>query len=233
MTTREQIDSRLGFNAGEAGFAALLLLLFGWLQFDPSDTATGLFKVGDRLTIYGMRFGGLAMASVAIASKFKYVWSLLADAFISIGIGLALAFGGFALISGGGGWGINYILYMVFGVMFVSAGLRNGRDYFILSKYVLKEPIARPAERVPARSVDDDPDMVSLAERLRKRVSDSTVILPAIGADPEPKQTKQPPQVEPNMSNEPARHAPPASPQPAPAPDGFLASFAKKKDPQS
>lgn len=234
MNHQEQVDARLRFNAGEAGFAALLLLLFGWFGFDPSDSATGLFKVGDRLTIYGMRFGGLAMAAVAVASKFKFTWSLLADAIISMGVGLALGLGGLALINGGGGWGINYLLYIVFGFMFVSAGIRNGRDYFILFQYVKKEPIARPAERVPARSVDDDPDMASLAERLRKRVSDSTVILPAIGAEPETVQAKQTlPQTEPAKSQEPTKHAQPTSPPTAPSPDGFLASFAKTKDPQS
>lgn len=235
LTTKEQIDLRLRYNAGEAGFAAVLLLLFGFMMFAPSDTATGLFKLGDRLSIYGMRAGGLALALIAVASKFHVVGALLADAAVSIGVGLALGFGGLAM-GYDGGWGINNILYLIFGFMFCSAGIRNGRDYFTIASTVARAPVghrgvSRPAERVPAEprspSVEDDPETASLAERLRKRVTDSTVILPSPAVGPQRQSTKHSDQPPGTASRSKTDQSMPTA---EPPPGGFLASFAKKKD---
>ncbi len=232
MTTAETTSSRLRFNFGEAGFAALLLIYFGYAA--NLVTLSGqppLVWFGSELTIYAMKVGGPAMALVAIASLSGKQIVLLMDAIVSVLIGIALGFGGLfmGII---GGFDLQNFLYVIFGFMFASAGIRNGRDYFILSQYTKETPATRPAERVPARSVDDDPEMASLAERLRKRVSDSTVILPAIGAEPEQVQAKPSLPAEPKI-NEPAKPVPIPQPQAALSPDGFLASFAKKKDPQS
>ena len=55
------------------------------------------------------------------------------DAVATIAIGVLLALSAVMMILGGG-FGLNQILYIVFGAMFLASGVRSGREYFLMAR---------------------------------------------------------------------------------------------------
>jgi hypothetical protein len=119
--------ARVRQNTGNAAFAAICLLFFGFGYFSP-PAADSLFTAGDALFAYTLRVGGVAMACVAIACLGNKPVALLLDAIVSFSIG-ALLIVSAAMMILGGGFGLNKLLYVLFGGMFIVGAIRNGRDY--------------------------------------------------------------------------------------------------------
>ena len=120
-------------NAGSTGLAAACLLFFGFFRFS-FQPVTDLFTLGDAVFNYTLRIGGVLMALIAVWSLTGHVSVLLADGIISIVIGALLAFSGVAMMIGAGGIGLNQVLYVVFGGMFISAGVRSWRYYLLVAR---------------------------------------------------------------------------------------------------
>jgi len=123
------IAGRVRRNAGPAGVAAACLLLFGFGTGSADQRVTDLFTLGDAVFNYTLRIGGVLMGGAAIWSLTGRVAALLVDALVSAAVGALLVFSGSAMIAGGGGITVNYVLYLVFGGMFLSAGVHSWRDY--------------------------------------------------------------------------------------------------------
>ncbi len=129
--SRYDASPRVRQNAGSAAFAAACLLFFGFFWF-VLPTVTNLFSLGDAICNYTLRFGGIAMAVAAVWSWTGRPKALLFDAITSVPIGLLLIASA-VLMMLGGGFGLNQLLYILFGGMFIAAGVRNWRDYHALT----------------------------------------------------------------------------------------------------
>ncbi len=175
--TASSIASRVRQNTVSAAIAAICLIVFGFFDFFSIPKVTDLFTLGDAAFNYTLRIGGVLMAVIAVWSFSGRVTALLADAMVSVAIGCLLIFSGVAMIVGGGGVSLNYGLYVLFGAMFISAGLRNWRDFSLLK--ASQSPAARDDPisfgPPPTPFVEDElpvPPSSSLAGRLRERMAD-------------------------------------------------------------
>ena len=139
---------RVRGNALPAAVAAALLLYFGYGRLsEPSGT--DLFHQAGWVFYHTLRLGGLAMAAIAVWSWIGQRHALIVDAVASTVIGLLLIVTGAAMIIDGGD-ALQTLINVVCGGMFVSSGIRNGRDYFALVP-------ATAAEVVDARIRTDKP----------------------------------------------------------------------------
>ncbi len=114
-------------NAGSAAFSAACLIYFGFFRF-AIPTVTSLFSLGDAVFNYTLRIGGVAMAGIALWCLIGSSAALLVDGFVSVAVGLLLAFSGVAMLLGGGS-AMGQGIYILFGGMFAAAGVRNVRLY--------------------------------------------------------------------------------------------------------
>lgn len=252
---REQVAAVVRSNVPSAMIAALSLALFGFVIKFVIPVVTDMFTLGDAIFGYTMRIGGVAMFLAAAACLTGRPAALVFDAVMSFLIGIGLIVSSVLMISGAGGAGINQILYLIFGGMFVSVGVRNGRLYGSLTAGLATLP---PTNASPAwTDVPAAPPVQggapSLAERLRDArrgaedpspVDETTSRPRAIEPKPGPAPTDGAqaagrPKAEPiggSLSAVPDQRIAPAEVAPAkrqtesdePPTEGFLASFAKK-----
>jgi hypothetical protein len=121
------VEQRVRQNTGSAGLAAGLLIFFGFFYIvKPTDD--GLWAYAALAFYHTLRFGGLAMAAIAVFSSLGQPLALLLDAVVSCLIGALLILTGVLMAIGGGDL-LQPFISIVCGAMFVSAGLRNGRDF--------------------------------------------------------------------------------------------------------
>ncbi len=254
-TTPPEIASRVRQNAWSAAVAAACLLLFGFFAGFAIPIVTNLFTLGDAVFNYTLRFGGVLMVAVVIGSLSGWVTALLMDAVVSVAIGVLLAFSGVAMIVGGGVITLNYILYVIFGVMFVSSGIRNWREYFWLIPKI-DCPVAPAPNRLsvdPTRSEDEAPSALLgslLASQLRERMSiprddastsppqqaptsaaDQSSSVSAAPSNAHADTTVSPTQEEKRLSDDKTSTGEHSEQDGVPDPDGFLASFADEGQP--
>jgi len=134
-----QVAGLVRRNARSAGYAAACLLFFGFGWFAP-PTVSDLFSAGDALFNYTLRFGGLIMALVALFSLLGRPILLILYATASMAIGVSLVVSA-AMMIFGGHLSLYEILYLVFGGMFVSAGIRSVRDYIAAKRTNFDRPV--------------------------------------------------------------------------------------------
>jgi len=107
-------------NASVAGFAALLVLFFGWFQ-TAVGTSTPFYNFTVDAFYWILKIGGfflLAVAGLCLAGRRE---GLLLDVFVSGIIGAALVLCGAYWAFAGGSVSVYYLIYMVFGAMFLGA----------------------------------------------------------------------------------------------------------------
>lgn len=130
----ETVALRVRRNTGSAALAAVCLIYFGFFRgFSPPPVAD-LFSFGDALFNYTLRIGGVLMGLVALGSLTGVSIVLMLDAVVSVAIGLGLMLSGLSMMVGGQ-FTFNYMLYLLFGAMFLSAGVRNGHDFRVLTAW--------------------------------------------------------------------------------------------------
>ena len=125
------VASRVRGNAGSAGLAAALLIFFGFF-YVAKPTGSDLFARSALAFVYALRVGGIAMAGLAVWSLLGHRLVLIVDALVSVTIGVVFGLSGVGMLIGGGDV-LQVVLNVVFGGMFISAGLRNGRAYSSLT----------------------------------------------------------------------------------------------------
>ena len=234
-------------NAGSVLIAAALLCLFGYWGL-AVPTGSSRFAVGNLLVVYAMRIGGPLLGAIGLACLLGKPVVLMVDGIITTITGAALAIGGGLMISASGG--LNPVLCLIFGIVFVRAGVRNIRDYLAmragnLRLYTLQEVAPDPGQRRPYHppysGADDagfsQPEDVQptfdahaaerLAQRKRASLTDATGF-----QDDEGDSAPVPPLLEAQPGQTPGTQPPPSTSDEE-VPEGFLAALAKKKDPQA
>lgn len=131
------VDRRVRRNAGSAGLAAGLLIFFGFFWIEGA-VGPPLFLQAHYVFHYTLKIGGIMMALVALWSSWGHPLALLFDAVVSCLIGAILVVTAVLMAIGGGSLLPTFIV-VVCGVLFISAGLRNGRDFFQFPVVVEKE----------------------------------------------------------------------------------------------
>ena len=238
--TSRDIASSVRGNALSAAIAAALMIVFGFYYLGK-PTGAGLFSLSALAFYYTLRIGGIAMAAIAVGSLAGFRPVLLVDAVVSIAIGVLFVLTGVGMLVGGGG-AFQTILSVVFGGMFISAGVRNWRDYFLLPA-VRDRPLAGIDTSSSRDSSHGDaatraaPPVSSLGSQLRERMAspaDSRPPLPPAPASATSVTSDHAPP--PNDKNIPAADeqtptGESCEQETGPSPDGFLASFADKEPP--
>jgi hypothetical protein len=125
--TPSDISLRVRRNAGSAALAAACLIYFGFFQL-AKPVGNDLFAIASLVFVYTLQIGGVLMAMVVLPSLLGHPMALLLDAVVSVGIGVLFVLTGVAMLLGGGD-AIQTVLNVIFGAMFFSAGVRNGRYY--------------------------------------------------------------------------------------------------------
>ena len=164
------VEARVRRNVGSAGLAAGLLIFFGFFQLvKPTEGGVGGYAA---LVFYHtLRFGGPAMAAVAVWSSLGHPLALFFDAVVSCLIGAILILSGVLMAIGGGSL-LPTLLMVVCGALFVSAGLRNSRD-FLQFPIVAKEKRDEQADRRATAFGDSPANRQPTAERLADETSSS------------------------------------------------------------
>ncbi len=124
-TTRSA--ARVRQNAGSAAIAAALMIYFGFFRLlEPSGS--DLFQRAGWIFYHTLRIGGIVMGLVGDWSLLGHRPVLLVDAVASVVIGVLLILTGAAMGIDGGDL-LQTVFMIVFGIMFISAGVRNARTY--------------------------------------------------------------------------------------------------------
>ncbi|MCH8252050.1 MAG: hypothetical protein IID36_06320 [Planctomycetes bacterium] len=114
-------------GAGAAAIGAAFLLYFGFVQL-TLPTGSDLFSKANLVFLYTLRFGGVALALIAIGSLTGAPLVLMVDAIVCVAIGVLFILTGILMLVDGGG-GLQTIINCVCGAMFMSAARRNWQDY--------------------------------------------------------------------------------------------------------
>ena len=118
-------------NAGSAALAAACLIFYGYFSSLAKPSGDSWFALGNLIFFYVLRVGGVAMAIIALWSWAGHCSALLADAIASVAIGV-LFWTSSAMMLSDGGAPFNLLLMLFFGMMFIVAGIRNGRAYLVI-----------------------------------------------------------------------------------------------------
>jgi len=219
-TDQAHITEVVRRNTIAAAVAALLLCYYGYYGL-AEPVVTDLFTRSHWLFYHTLRIGGVLMGVIAVWSITGMVQALAVDGVVAclIGVLFALAGGGM-LIDSGGAVGMNTILIIIFGMMFVGAGRRSWQTFRHLSsggRVVTEEFFTTDA---PAASFAPSPPS-SAAPPVPAQAPVESASEPTVEATPEPTAETAP---------IPASR-PEAAPEPEVPPGGFLASMANKPPP--
>ncbi len=200
-------------NAMSAGIGAALLLFYGFFQLGM-PTGDDQFAIGNLLTFYAMRGGGVLMAISALWSMTGMKEALLFDAVVSVLVGVGLTGGTLLMVTVDGGMPVipNGVLYCIFAVMFVRAGINNGQTWALMWRN--------------AQATQGAPPLATPLIQSSVQAMATPSSKPTHPPTPAPL-ASQPVAIEP-VAIEPAPVAPdPIAPDPIePPPEGFLAAFA-------
>lgn len=237
-------SARVRMNAGSAGLGAACLLFFGFLylakpgmSFGDALSAQNWFAAGHAALFYTMRVGGVVLGLVALASLTGGWPVLAADALASIPVGAMLIASGVLMLMGSGD-ALQSGLLLIFGVMYIRAGLSNGRLALAASRLRQAgrppQPHAQPPPVPQLHRPTSDANLAG--EVLRRRSGsphDSAARYAAADAAEGGSQAAPPGQPPASESRTPAaakRDAAATTDESGPPPEGFLASFAPRRE---
>ncbi len=132
------VASRVRQNAASAGIPALLMVYFGFLAL-ARPAGPGLFNWAALAFYCTLRIGGVLMALTAVWSLTGRRSVLLVDGVVSIAIGALFVLSAMGMLIDGGG-AFTSGLYVVFGIMFISSGVRNWHEFFNLARLTERLP---------------------------------------------------------------------------------------------
>lgn len=139
-------------GAGAAAIGAAFLLYFGFVQL-TLPTGSDLFSKANLVFLYTLRFGGVALALIAIGSLTGAPLVLMVDAIVCVAIGVLFILTGILMLVDGGG-GLQTIINCVCGAMFMSAARRNWQDYRVCTNRGATTGAPRMSGEPPADSYD-------------------------------------------------------------------------------
>jgi hypothetical protein len=232
------IANRVRQNTLPAGISAALMLYFAFFSGGRYAHQDGrdAFALGANLFIYTIELGGIAMLAATLLSLTGKGVALAVDAAASVTIGVLLCLAAVMMLAGGG----SGFLYLIFGVMFILAGIRNGKDWSTFSALMPRDRTTKTFVNAPtpitdtSNPIDNTPNPVaettgSITDKLRtlrkRQPAPNPVPEEPVSANELP---PQPPKPDTSPSTQIEHIAPPneLKPDDGPSPDGFLASFA-------
>lgn len=224
ISTPLDMGQRVRDNAGSAALTGALLVVYGFFMFAGAN-GTGIFRTGEVIFLLSMKVGGLAMLGVAIWSAFGHLPALLGDAVVSSLVGLGLIISAI-LLTIGGGFGINYALYVIFGLMLLRSAVGVGVVYFALRAQVnAPEEEEEWVDPTPLTAGDDDSSFLSGMRKSQPTASaDSSGQFEPIIFD----KTKAATPKRKTIGDSPDDAISLDDIAPAPPPEGHLARFAKR-----
>lgn len=135
-------------NAMYAGFAALLMLYYGFHVGLVGYSDSAIYNTSVSICDWTMKIGGIALAAIAVGGAAGIAEVLAVDAVVSLVIGASFLFCGLIWLLTQGDW--EGLLFIVFGGMFLNAArgcwnsFRGGRQYL---------PVAPVQDAGPPRPV--------------------------------------------------------------------------------
>lgn len=215
---------RMRHAATNAAIAAGLLTFFGYgygLIYPSSPRALRLAWLA---VDYAMCVGGPASAAIAIWLWIGHRPALIVDAVVAVILGAIFVLSGMVMVVEGGDV-LQAAVIVICGASFISSGMRNGQDFTrIAAKGVASGMEARNCgtsldSADEQRLLDGD---ASLAKRLINRSTTT---------EPLDSHSNRPPETIASAAPTRQQEIGPLSTQTPsePPPEGFLASFAKKK----
>jgi hypothetical protein len=239
----EGSSARVRANAGGAAIAAALLIYFGFFRLvEPSGT--DLFDRAGWVFYHTVRLGGVIMAGLSAASLLGHPAVLVLDCAASLVIGALLGVTGLVMKAAGGG--IEQLIISVFcGGLFISSGLRNGRDYLLISR--ARRGAAAPAsggrnvEAIRAALPPMPPAVTMPANAPVGRSAATALLAQRRAGSPSTSAPGEPPARPPRAAGGPVDGSPPpegsvlpdvnTAPVPPPGESGYLASFGESGPP--
>ena len=206
------IRQRVRATAVWAGIGAALLLYFGYTYiFFSSDEPAA--RIGTVILQNTLQLGGWALVVATVGLAVGMRQALIYDAVVTALIGLCFVTGGVLWLVAGVGF--QGLLYVVFGVVFVSAGRNSWREYAWVSAAAAVPSVAGGESAVwtPEEAAPPSPPTGSLAGRLMERTRGAA---------------EAPPPSESPSAPEAPEPAAPAPPDDEPPPEGYLARFAER-----
>ncbi|UCF33374.1 MAG: hypothetical protein JSV78_13680 [Phycisphaerales bacterium] len=166
------IAQRVRANAFTAAIAAALLIYFGCFHLS-ADQGGGLFGIAATALVWTLRIGGVAFALLALLSLTGQLFTLAIDAVVSIAVGIMLVLTGIGLLVGGGGM-LQPVISVVCAWLFIGAGVRNWRDFRLVSGHKVRAYGPHPQGYDPRfeeryQDAQAAPPPASLASQLRER----------------------------------------------------------------
>lgn len=206
----DTVSSRVRAHAFTSALGAALLLYVGYQFIVPSQDSR--FALGGRITVLALRVGGVGFAVATAVALLGRPTALLLDAVCSVGVGVSLCLGAALMMSDQG----SGLLYIIFGALFIGAGLRSGREW--------RQTRVALRQSIPSESRFVAPPMTAtVGAQLRQRAAISTASGQA-GSAYDSSDAAPPPLGEASIRR------PRVPDVPTAVPEGFLASFAPKDD---
>jgi hypothetical protein len=137
-------------NAMWAGIAALLMLVYGWGFAAKGISDNEFYNVTVAIFYWMLRIGGIAMVVVTVVCALGRPFGLLLDTFVSGICGLIMvACPAYWLLAEG--LFINYLMYLVFGVLFLGAARGCWQAYRLAGRPVGSAPPPAPPAAPPRK----------------------------------------------------------------------------------
>lgn len=118
-----RVSAQVRGQAIWSAIAAVMMLWFGFKYPFINDTLPA------DLLNFTLRYGGIAMALSAVMLFSGWPTALMLDGVFAMIIGAALAGAGVLIVVSNREFGFQTLLFIVFGYLFFSSGLRNFKDY--------------------------------------------------------------------------------------------------------
>jgi hypothetical protein len=220
---KQGIQQRVRSAALWAGIAAAIMLWYYYPRVSWTLPEDNPQRIGGQVLLFTLLYGGWAMVVSTVFLLTGAVQALLVDAVAAALSGGLLVVSGLLLFAGGG---MQPLLYVIIGALFVHSGLNAWREFRTLSPLTLtgagdtRYEILGPGLAPPAGEVPEP--QPTAVERLRNRQQN-----PAYEAQPASEPAEE------NRMDADAGDAEESAPtDPEPTPEGFLAQFGRK-DPRS
>ena len=220
------VQSRVRSYAGSAAIAAVLMLYFGFAYLQE-PTGTDLFSRSQGGFYHTLRIGGIAMAVLALWFWTGHSAALVLDVLISAIIGAIFAMTGLGMGMDGGGM-LQSLLIIIFGWMFISAGVHHWKTYKQMKassetrdSLLLSTPVTGvqlDQGKTPVTTADQSP-----AGRFTERIENEPAVAATRAQNVEPSDAYH------KKTEDDTNPVEPSSTESSP--EGFLASFADKEAP--
>lgn len=137
-------------NAVWTGIAAVLMLAYGWGIGLRGTSDSEFHNATVAVFTWMLRTGGIALAAVTVVCALGWRVGLLFDAIVSGICGLIMAACAIYWLTTRG-FGLHYLLYLLFGGLFLSAARGCWRAYWLAARPAMSKPPPAPPAAPPRK----------------------------------------------------------------------------------